>query len=192
LGVRAHSGWAATILLGGSREAPEILDRRRVELCDPKIAGSKQPFHEAEPMDFAKAQSFIARCTASSAALADKAVSELRERAKTRGHALAGCCLITASGRALPELKKILASHSLIHAAEGEFYRDAVAGACARARIKSDRVKEREIMEWAASRIGIADTKLKSRIDAMGKELGPPWTADQKLATLAAWLTLDA
>jgi len=31
---------------------------------------------------------------------------------------------------------------------------------------------------------------LSSKIAALGKSLGPPWTADEKLAALSAWLVL--
>lgn len=73
LGVRAHSGWAAFCVLAGNPQAPDILARGRMQLCDRDIEGSKQPFHHAEMMPFARAEKFIARCTASSAELAAKA-----------------------------------------------------------------------------------------------------------------------
>src|SRR5882762_6158032 len=33
LGLRAHSGWAALIAVGGSAASPEVLDRRRIEMA---------------------------------------------------------------------------------------------------------------------------------------------------------------
>jgi hypothetical protein len=159
----------------------EILARRRVQLCDPKIEGSKQPFHHAEPMPFAKAQAFIARCMASSDALARAAVAAFDAK-------IAGVCILTASGRPLPDLRGILASHAAIHAAEGEFYRDALARACEEAKLKVNRLKERDAAIWAAARFG--EAAVKTRLAALGKALGPPWGADEKLATLGAWLTL--
>jgi hypothetical protein len=88
----------------------------------------------------------------------------------------------------LPDLGSVLASHALIHAAEGEFYRDAVARACARANIGVARMRERDIEGWAAARIG--EAQLKTALAAFGKALGPPWTADEKRATMVAWLVL--
>jgi hypothetical protein len=188
LGVRAHSGWAAAILLGGPVRAPQILERRRIQLCDPAMEGSKQPFHHAEPMSFPMAERFIERCASSTDDYARSAIEEL---VATAGQSkLTGCGILTASGRALPDLKSILASHSLIHAAEGEFYRDAVARACDREQIAVARVKEREVEGRTASRVG--EKTLKSTIATMGKALGPPWTADEKLATMVAWLVLSS
>lgn len=186
LGVRTHSGWAAAILLSGPVGAPQILERRRIQLCDPAMEGSKQPFHHAEPMGFAMAGRFIGRCANSTDDYARSAIKELVAAAGQI--TLTGCGILTASGRALPDLKSILASHSLIHAAEGEFYRDAITRACDREQIAVARVKEREVEGWTASRVG--EAALKSTIAAMGKALGPPWTADEKLATMVAWLVL--
>ena len=52
LGVRTHSGWAAYVVLEGSAKAPDIAARGRMLLCD----WHKQPFHEAETMPFARAE----------------------------------------------------------------------------------------------------------------------------------------
>src|SRR5215469_10077265 len=81
LGVRSHSGWAAYVVLGGSIAAPLILERARMELCDASIKGSKQPFHEAEPMPFAAAEKYISKCEAASGTLAQNALGQL-----VRGH----------------------------------------------------------------------------------------------------------
>jgi hypothetical protein len=188
LGVRAHSGWASAILLSGPAAAPQMLERRRIQLCDPGIEGSKQPFHHAEPMAFAGAERFIARCAKSTDECACSAIRAFEKAATARQCRLTCCGILTASGRALPDLKSILASHALIHAAEGEFYRDAVARACEHEKIAVLRVKERDVEDWTAARVG--EQPLRSTVAALGKRLGPPWTADEKLATMVAWLVL--
>ena len=185
LGVRSHSGWAAYVVLGGKIDAPEIFKRGRMELCDPSIKGSKQPFHEAEPMPFEEGRAFIARCSKATAALADRAVAHIQSKVAP----LAACCVLTASGRTLPELRAVLASHALIHAAEGEFYRDAVVEACMRSRILTERMRERDI-DAAADRLPGSPATRRQRLDAYGKQVGTPWRQDEKLAALAAWLAL--
>ena len=141
-------------------------------------------------MAFPEASVFIKKCTRSSDVLARQELKSLANAARANGVEIIGCGLTTASGRPLPDLKSILASHSLIHAAEGEFYRDALARACEHAGIKVSRVKEREVADWTAARLGMMDTALKARIANWGKVMGPPWTADEKIATMAAWLEL--
>ena len=184
LGVRAHSGWAAYVVLAGHPKAPEILARGRMQLCDRAIEGSKQPFHHAEPMRFAQAEKFIARCTASSGRLAAEAVAQL-------GYPLKACCVLTASGRPLPDLRGILASHSYIHAAEGEFYRDCVASACTARGLTVHRVRERD-MEAELQNLPVSAAEARAKIAEFGKKLGSPWTADEKLSALGAWLVLAA
>jgi hypothetical protein len=190
LGLRAHSGWAAAILVCGSASDIAIVERRHVELCDPAVEGSKQPFHHAEPMAFARADAFIARCRKSTDVLAAAALAGLMEIVVAQKLKLAGCGVLSASGRPLPALKEILASHALIHAAEGEFYRDALARACSRENIAVVRIREREALRQACDQLHQPEAKLKERLASLGRSLGPPWTQDQKLAALAAWSLL--
>jgi hypothetical protein len=190
LGLRTHSGWAAAILACGSADNVDVIERRRIELCDPAIEGSKQPFHHAEPMAFARAEAFLERCRKSTEALAASAIAALIDCAVERKLKLVGCGVLSASGRALPSLKEILASHALIHAAEGEFYRDALAQAAAHAKLPVTRIREREALRQAGDQLRRPEAKLKEKLASLGKSLGPPWTEDQKLATLAAWILL--
>ena len=190
LGIRCHSGWAASILLCEDGDAVAVLDRRRLQLCDSAIEGSKQPFHTAEPMAFAKGEAFIARCEAATEALARAAIDTVLTVATARKLSIHSCGILSASGRKLPSLKGILASHTLIHAAEGEFYRDAMARACDRAGLSVLCIRERDTLRQAAHQTGLREGQLKDHLSQIGKQLGPPWTEDQKLATLAAWVAL--
>ena len=45
LGFRVKSGWATAVLVTGSIESILVLDRRTIELCDPGIPESRQPYH---------------------------------------------------------------------------------------------------------------------------------------------------
>lgn len=167
-----------------------VLDRRRLQLCDSAAESAKQPYHRAEPMAFAEAESFIRRCREQTEALARAAIAEITDFAGAQKLALTTCSILSASGRKLPPLKEILASHALIHAAEGEFYRAAVAAACKRAGIAVLRIRERDACRQGADQLGVAETQLRQQLAAIGKALGPPWGADQKLAALAGWIVL--
>lgn len=185
VGIRCHSGWAAYVVLGGPFEEPTILERGRLELCDPAVAGSKQPFHEVEDAKLAAAMTFLAARRRSSRALAFGAIYEISKRlGKPRG-----CGLLTASGRALPGVRQILASHAMIHAAEGEFFRDAVDYAFSKAGIPVTRIRERDL-EHLVDSIPVSAAKRKDRLAAFGRQVGSPWRQDEKFAALAAWLTL--
>jgi hypothetical protein len=185
LGVRCHSGWAAFVVLGSSVAAPQILERGRMELCNASIKGSKQPFHEAEPMKFAAAERYISTCKAATGSLAKTALRTL----VARHGMLRACCVLTASGRPLPGLSEILASHALIHAAEGEFYREAIVGAAECAGIPVFKMRERDV-EAAADRLPGSEDDRRARLADFGKQVGSPWRQDEKLAAIGAWLAL--
>jgi hypothetical protein len=93
-------------------------------------------------------------------------------------------------GRRAPTLDAILASHSLMHAEEGRFYRDVVAGACEAVGLAVRRVLERQLADDVAAKLGVDAAEVAERLREMGSRIGPPWSEDQKLATLAAWLCL--
>lgn len=147
------------------------------------VAGSKQPLHAAERLEFAKAQSWIEGCRNHSASLALDAVRAMVAQVKREGYEVVGAALLYASGRVLPELRAILRSHALIHTAEGEFFREAMVHACGECALPVAKVKEREI--W----IGVPEDLQRCVADA-GKAIGPPWRQDEKLASMAAWIAL--
>lgn len=190
LGFRTHSGWAAAVLAAGRGGAIEILDRRHVALCDSARVDSKQPFHAAEAMPFAQAESHIALCRAAAAKLARDAIGGAQALCEQKGVRLSGVCVIMASGRALPELAAILTSHALIHAAEGEFYRDAVARAAEALGIKAARLKGAEALSHVATQLDLGEAGMTKKLIEIGRAVGRPWTSDEKLATLAAWSLL--
>lgn len=179
LGFRAHSGWAAMVVVAGKIDAPLVLERRRIDIADTKIPGSKQPYHAAAEMPFPKAESFVRKAIESSRALALVAVSATVNALRLQEHEVNGYAILLGSGKALPGLEKILASHALIHTAEGEMFRDVLVWAAKECRLPVIGVREKEL-----------DATSLKHIDSLGKLIGPPWTQDQKYATVAALMAL--
>jgi hypothetical protein len=190
LGLRAHSGWAALVALAGSSESAEVIDRRRIETADPSIRGSKQPFHTAEPLKLPAAEALINKCTESTRRLSRQALQSAIGDLRGRGFEVCGCGVILGSGRALPALEAILASHALLHTAEGEFYRQALVEAGEHCGLPVVGVKQRDAYEQGAARLGLSAEGLEKRIAELGRGIGPPWTQDQKYATVVGWLAL--
>jgi hypothetical protein len=190
LGLRAHSGWAALVAVAGTRGSIEVVDRRRIELSASKVPGPRQPYHEAEGQKIEKARQIVTRYSEEASRLASKELRAVLAGLKKSGHEVVGCGLLLASGRPLPALESILASHALIHSADGELFRDALADAVKKHRLNLVRVKEKEVVDEAASRLRLEAVDLQNRVAAFGRSVGPPWTQDQKLAATAAWLAL--
>jgi hypothetical protein len=191
LGFRVHSGWAVAIVLCGPLDSPLVIDRRRVQLVKTFTYTFRQPYHTAEKMPGKDAIKFISRVRSEAARLALSSLRSLQEDLAEQDCKIARCALLLASGRALPRLDHILASHALIHTADGELFRDALRTACARCRLPLETVREKELFEVSSETLSISTGALKRRIAEFGKSFGPPWTEDEKFAALAAWLTLE-
>jgi len=192
IGFRSHSGWAELSILAGPTNSPAVVDRWRIELADTAIAGSTQPYHAAEELDLKEAEELISKCAASSTQLAGDALRHAIGEAQTRGYRIAGCGVLLASGKPLPELPSILASHALIHSAEGELFRKVIVQACADVGLPTTEVKEKELYARVQNEFGLAQKDVQYHLVRMGRLIGPPWRQDEKLATLAAWLALAA
>jgi uncharacterized protein YifE (UPF0438 family) len=89
-------------------------------------------------------------------------------------------------------LEKILASHALIHTADGELFREALLHASARCGLRDFTIKERELLERAGQALRLKSTVLMDRVTELGRSFGAPWSQDEKFATIAAWLALRA
>ena len=160
IGMSVHTGWAACVVVGGSREKPEIIANEVIE-----ILGDSERFcfHMAEQMKRADAEKWIAQVRKKATAKAKQVLATLVTKEVS-------VCAIVAKAGADLDLDKVLASHSLIHAAEGHFYRDVLREAC------SIPVQLVPPSSLDPSRIG--------------KLTAPPWGRDQKLAALAAWTVM--
>ena len=192
LGFSSHSGWAIVVAVTGSPFAPVILERRRMEICDLTIPGSKQPFHAAESLPFNKAQALINRCQNSSTHLAKQAVTALVANILQKGFHITCAGIVSASGRQLPDLASILKSHALIHTAEGEFFRQVLADACQHCRLPVMRIRQREIWDTAAKAFGIPQATLQRQISDLRRSIGTPWSTDEKFASMAAWIAMES
>ena len=190
LGFRSHSGWAAMIAVGGPVSSAEVIDRRRIEIADPSIRGSVQPYHAAEGLPLEQAEDLITRCRDATRILARCALREAVEELGRKGCEVVVASILESSGRPLPALAAILASHALIHTAEGEFYRHAIREASEHCGVPLTSVKERELLAQSAIELRIPAGELERRVTEMGKKIGPPWRQDEKLATLAGWFAL--
>ena len=194
IGVRVHSGWGALVGVTGIPGAEEVVERTRVEIVDVKIPGVSQPYHFAERLCASKslteAQAHVDRCAAASGNLALTAIQQVVQRVEDRGFHVIGAAVLLSSARPLPEFAKVLASHALIHTAEGEFFRRAFREAFRQLQIPVTGIPERDLEQQANAAFGKRAASAHQTIAALGRALGPPWTQDQKSAALAAMMVL--
>lgn len=190
LGFAPHSGWAAVVVVGGDPEHPEVLARGRVEMADPRLSGSKQPYHYVEEFPLEKAAETLARLSESAGALAYGAIGSLVQDIGKKAVAPTAAGILDSSGRKGENLAAVLASHALIHTADGNHFREALAAACDRCGLTVVRIRQRDLAGRATAALRKSSAQLTADVQALGKPLGPPWGADQKSAATLAWLLL--
>jgi len=190
IAVRMHSGWGALVAISKSAGTVEVIDRRRIAVTTPGTPGANQPYHFAKNLAPSDAERFIGNCFAASKDLALEAVREVLNELGSRQYRVVGSAILRASGRQLPPLAKILASHAAIHAAEGEFFREVFSKACQELGLSVTGFRERDLDDCLHAAFGKAAVKRKQQISDLGRSIGPPWTADHKIAASAALLVL--
>ena len=188
LGFSVHSGWSAVVAVRLEKGKPVVLHRQRLQLVETFTYRFRQPFHTGERMGLPDAREFIAGVREKGRELASCAIRDLQAQLEERGYQLTRGALLLASGRPLPELEKILASHALIHTADGELFRECLLHASERCGLAVVSIRERELLEQAAKAFRAPRPSLLRRVTELGRPFGAPWTQDEKFATLAAWL----
>ena len=203
-GLRVHSGWAALVAVARSASAPStaplVVDRRRIELADPKIPGSRQPYHAAAGRErgsparqrwtLEEAERFLTQCKDRGRLLARQALRALIAELGAQGYDVRQCGVILGSGPPTKSIAETLASHALIHAAEGQFFREMVLNASQDCGLSIAVIRERELWARAAAELGVSAPELERRLTEMGRPVGRPWRQDEKYAALIAWLAL--
>ena len=190
LGVRMHSGWGVLVAVSGDAHSLELVDRRRIVTTDSRMRGANQPYHHAANLGLRESKKYLENCEAVSERLALAALDEAVQELKGRNYRVTGSAILLASGRLLPSLSEILASHPLIHTAEGEFFRNSIRHACDRLKIRVTTIRERELEELARAVFGKSASQVQDRIASLGRAIGPPWTKDHKAAALAGLIVL--
>lgn len=190
IGVSVHSGWGSVVAIAGGRGKEEVLLRHRVVIIDSKIAGSIQPYHYVAKKEISAAEKHVTRCASVSGNLAFEALTQLAAELGELNFAPKAAIVLLSSARPLPDLKAILASHALIHTAEGEFFRQAFRRAFEKLKIPVTGIRTRDLDNHALQAFGKAAPAIQKRIDGMGRSLGSPWTKDEKTAALAAAIVL--
>ena len=190
LGFSPHSGWVAVVAVGGSPAAPEVLVRARIEMADPSLPGSRQPYHALEDLPLAEAERCLRRYESTAMSMARAGLVSIVDDLRSRGHAVAAVGILESSGRKGRSLEAILASHALIHTADGDHFREALAQAGAHCGVSVHRVNARDLVEKATAALRLSERDIQTRVRELGRPLGPPWTADQKSAAMLAWSLL--
>src|SRR5467141_1543831 len=156
LGFRVHSGWAAAVVLCGPLDAPVVIDRRKIQLVKTFTYTFRQPYHTAEKMPRQDAIKFIRGVQSEAKRLALTSLRSLQTDLAEGDFKLVRSALL-------------LASHALIHTADGELFRDSLRAACARCGLAVQGIREKELFAASSKAFGLQPAALKRRVVAFGK-----------------------
>src|SRR5450432_2804510 len=187
IGFSAHSGWTAMVVLGGPAAAPSVLARSRVPLIDEHDPEAKQPYHAVEFLCIEEATGRLDGYMAVATSMARETLRAQFEELKGHDISLRSVGIVDSSSRKQISLQSILASHALIHAADGDHFRNALHAAAEQCGLQVCRIPARELETRAVTHLRLPLDRMLDTVNKLGKDKGPPWAADQKKAALLAW-----
>ena len=182
LGFRVKSGWAAVVLIAGSRKNPRLVDSRAIELSDPNVPHARQPFHAG----FGTAQRDAAKVTRLVTGIkrfSRRAIAKLVAEYSTH-HRVKAAGVVVAS---LTDPATITNQHMRAHASEGRLFRSVLVDGLERCSVEVRVVLEREVYELLGKALRSAPHAARARVAELGAS-AKRWRAEQKVAAAAAWL----
>jgi hypothetical protein len=190
VGCRAHTGWAALVVVAGGVARPEVVFRGRAELADPSGRVRRNVYQAARGLELGTAADLVEAAERIAAEQAAAALERTSREAADEGADLRSCAVVVGTFAGAPRLESILSSHALAHAAEGRLYQRALLEGAESCGLETIDVPKRSIWEHGEAVLGVARDELRQWINELRRKVGPPWAEDQKLAALAAWIAL--
>jgi hypothetical protein len=187
LGFRVKSGWAMSVLLAGPASAPELLFCQSILLSDPAEPASKQPYHVALELSEREAAPIVRKLRRVVGAAAKRSVAELLEQAAKRNRAVQAAALVVGS---VADPESLHNDHMRAHGREGQLFRAVLEDALREADIVCEVLVEKTAYASAASRLRKTLEAAKRVVAALGESHDGSWRAEEKLAALAAWVSL--
>jgi hypothetical protein len=189
LGFRVKSGWAAVVLLTDTAHSLQLSDVSRIELCDPRLPETRQPYHAAMgklETDSTKVnqRERVVR------SISQQSLKRLLKRYQQKGFRIMRAALVVGSQIDPAEIAN---PHIRAHAFEGRLFRSAVAEILQEHEIRTEVLLERDAYPSVAARLKQSSDDVKRAIQDLGRSApakGRPWRAEQKLAALAALFAL--
>jgi hypothetical protein len=182
LGFRVKTGWATAVLIATAAKAPTVRDSRVIELSDPDVPDSRQPYHAGfgtEQTDTAKVTRLVRGIEQFSRRQIAALLKELGAAQTVRRAAV-----VVAS---LTDPASIGNQHMRAHASEGRLFRTVLVDGLEKCGVTVRVVLEREVYELLGKALRRTPNEMKVRVTALGEGVGR-WRAEQKVAAAAAWL----
>ena len=189
-GLKAHSGWAALVVIGENNGGFVVVDRQRITLAEEDWA--RQPYHAAENLPRESARDLVKRGIADANRMALLSLKTALKQEHQRNHEVKGCGVLVNDPMPQWTTDEILAVHFRMHKAEGVMFRSALVDAARKCKLRLFAIHEKSLKINAAEVLGVKSEAIDLTLRALGEGIGPPWTKDQKDAALAAMVALKS
>lgn len=186
VGFRIKSGWAAAVLLTGSIDSPRLCDNHVVDLSDPRLPETRQPFHASLGKLETDAKK-IKRRTDTVQGVINQSITKLLADYRRKGYAITHASVVVGSQL---DPATIANPHVRAHALEGQLFRSTIERALNEHGIRTTAFLERDAYDKAATQLTKSSVDVQRAIQSLGRFTGVPWRAEQKLAALGAWVAL--
>src|SRR5262245_59950992 len=151
-GMKAHSGWAALVVIGERDGELVVVDRRRVELVEEEWA--RQPYHAAEDLEPAAARDVVKRGVEAARRIAVREMRAAVGRERERKNEVTACAVLVVDPMPDWSVEEILAVHFRMHKAEGVLFRDALVRAARACELRLAEISEKLLTKSAESALG--------------------------------------
>jgi hypothetical protein len=167
----------------------QLCDVNRVELCDPRLPETRQPYHAAmgkleTDTTTLNRRERVVRC------VAQQSLMTLLVGYRQKGYRVTRAGLVVGSQI---DPSTIANPHIRAHALEGWLFRDSIEQSLHDQGIRSDVLLEDDAYACAAERLKQSTDDVRQAIQNLGRSMTAkdgPWRAEQKLAALAALFVL--
>jgi hypothetical protein len=186
LGFRVKSGWAAAIMLTGSARSPQLCDVQRIDLSDPRLPETRQPYHavmgrlETDTQKINRRVDVVRR-------IAEKSIRKLLASYRQQNFTIKRAALVVGSQI---DPRSVANAHIRAHALEGQLFRSVLQESLHAHRILSDVLIERDAYARAAVQLKQSNENVRRVIQKFRRDTEASWRAEQKLAAVAAWVAL--
>jgi hypothetical protein len=187
IGLRVKTGRATAVVMTGPASAPRVLSRKSLQLWDPAVPESHQPWHAEFELPAEESALIVPKALEAVERVALSALRELVGEVQTGQGAILGISLVAGSAT---DPESIRNPHMRAHAREGQLFPHALAAAARTMRIPAVMMVESEVFATAAAKLGKSPDAIKIAVTEMGRAVGKPWSAEEKCAAAAAWITL--
>src|SRR5690349_10897031 len=187
IGLRAKTGRAIAVVIGGPPDAPTVLAKTEIKLIDPKIPETAQPYHVVMELPWEESQRAVQRFARVIERVAKKALADLVKQQTASGMRVSGIGIVGAPDR---DLARIGNFHIRAHAAEGVLFRKVLNLAADANGLKWRLIADKHFERLTKEELGAKTSRIKRTISELGREVPAPWRTDEKQAALAAWLML--